>query len=306
MCYLVMECHPGYVILLDEAGRFWKAANFQYEVGQTISDPVLMRENTEKRRHVARWIGSGIAAVAACFVLFFGMQWYQAAMQPYSFIYLTINPEVRMDLNRRGSIVDLMGTNADGEKLLEGYDGTGKDKVVVTDELIDRAIEMGFLSEGGQVAIAIDTPEEVLFQAYGTEFRTGVTSHLEGRMEVELTIVNWKDAQDVQPPESSVPPTETQPVQEPQAPPAAVQPVMTPPVEVPQDSAYEDVEDVVNDAAGTSGYDGQTVYESQPEPVMPSEENGSDYDDRDSDDNDDDDDHDDDGDDDDNDGSDDD
>ena len=46
MCYLVMECHPGYVILLDEAGRFWKAANFQYEVGQTISDPVLMRENT--------------------------------------------------------------------------------------------------------------------------------------------------------------------------------------------------------------------------------------------------------------------
>ena len=27
MSYLVMECHPGYAVLLDEEGRFFKAAN---------------------------------------------------------------------------------------------------------------------------------------------------------------------------------------------------------------------------------------------------------------------------------------
>lgn len=27
MSYLVMECHPGYAVLLDEEGRFLKAAN---------------------------------------------------------------------------------------------------------------------------------------------------------------------------------------------------------------------------------------------------------------------------------------
>lgn len=47
-----------------------------------------------------------------------------------------------MNLNRQGTVVGLAGTNADGEALLEGYDGRGKDKVTVADELIDRAIEM--------------------------------------------------------------------------------------------------------------------------------------------------------------------
>ena len=50
-----------------------------------------------------------------------------------------------MDLNRRGTVVELTGTNEDGEVLLDGYDGRGKDKVTVADELIDRAIDMGFL-----------------------------------------------------------------------------------------------------------------------------------------------------------------
>ena len=44
MKYLVMECHTGYAVLLDEEGRFCRAANPGYEVGQTVEDPVLMRE----------------------------------------------------------------------------------------------------------------------------------------------------------------------------------------------------------------------------------------------------------------------
>ena len=48
MSYVVMECHPGYVVLLDEEGRFLKAANLRYEVGQTVYDPVLMKEGPAK------------------------------------------------------------------------------------------------------------------------------------------------------------------------------------------------------------------------------------------------------------------
>ena len=48
MSYLVMECHPGYVILLDEEGRFLKAANLRYETGQTVYDPVLMKRDAGK------------------------------------------------------------------------------------------------------------------------------------------------------------------------------------------------------------------------------------------------------------------
>ena len=195
MSYLVMECHPGYVVLLDEEGRFLKAANLRYEIGQTVYDPVLMKEIPEKQRYTMRWISNRVAAIAACFLLFFGINYYQNYLQPYSSIYLSINPEVQMDLNRQGTVVGLTGTNEDGEKLLEGYSGKGKDKVTVADELIDRAIEMEFLSEGGQVSFSIDSPDDALFQEYGMELRTKVTEYLDERITVTIEIVNHKEGQ---------------------------------------------------------------------------------------------------------------
>lgn len=201
MSYLVMECHPGYAVLLDEEGRFFKAANLQYEVGQRVYDPVLMREEPQKQSHTIRWIGSAVAAIAACLLLVFGIGYYQNYLQPYSSIYLTINPEVQMDLNRQGTVVDLTGTNEDGEKLLEGYDGKGKDKVTVADELIDRAIAMGFLSEGGQISFSIDSPDEAMFQEYGMQLRTQVEEYLDGRMTVMIEIVNYQNGQREEAPE---------------------------------------------------------------------------------------------------------
>ena len=206
MSYLVMECHPGYAVLLDEEGRFLKAANLRYEIGQRVYDPVLMKETPQKHRHAVRWISSGIAAIAACFLLFFGIHYYQKYLQPYSSIYLTINPTVQMDLNRQGTVVRLTGINEDGKALLEGYDSKGKDKVTVADELIDRAIEMGFLSEGGQVSFSIDSPDDALFQEYGTELRTKVTEHLDGRITITIEITNHQDGQGQESPESSLSP----------------------------------------------------------------------------------------------------
>ena len=34
--YLVMETHPAYAVVLDEGGRFLKAANLRYQVGDTV------------------------------------------------------------------------------------------------------------------------------------------------------------------------------------------------------------------------------------------------------------------------------
>ena len=42
MKYIVMECHFSYAILLDEEGRFLKAAYRGYQVGQSVYDPVLV------------------------------------------------------------------------------------------------------------------------------------------------------------------------------------------------------------------------------------------------------------------------
>ena len=219
MSYIVMECHPGYVILLDEDGRFWKAANFHYQVGQTVYEPELMKDAAPEKKSALRWLGSGIVLAAACMLLVLGLRYYQNYMQPYSSVYLTINPEIKMDLNRNGIVVKLEGLNEDGLRLLEGYDGKGKDKVTAADELIDRAIAMGFLSEGGVISFSIDSPDEVLFQEYGTELRTKVTEYLEGRIIVTIEIIHYKDGlretemRDTAPaasePEEILPPSET-------------------------------------------------------------------------------------------------
>ncbi len=192
MKYLVMECRPDYAVLLDEAGRFRKAANLHYQVGDMVENPVLMRDAAEKHGPRLRWIASGVAALAACLVLVLGLRWYQAYSTVYSSVYLYINPEVRLDLNSRGTVVELEGLNEDGRQLLDGYSGKGKDKVTVSDELIDRAIAMGFLSEGGVVVISLDTPDEQLFQEYGVELRTQVSAFLEDRLSVTLEVIPYR------------------------------------------------------------------------------------------------------------------
>lgn len=202
MKYMVMECHTGYAVLLDEEGRFWKAADLHYEVGQTVENPLLMKQpQPSGRRRITRLVSSTVAAAAACLFLIFGFSYYQNYLRIYSSIYLSINPEVQMDLNRYGNVVRLTGTNEDGAKLLEGYSGRGKDKLTVADELIDRAIEMGFLSEGGQVSFFIDSPEDALFQEYGTELRAEINEHLDGRITITIEIVNYQNTPET---ESSV------------------------------------------------------------------------------------------------------
>ena len=106
MRYLILECHPGYAVLLDEQGRFCKAANLRYEVGQTVYHPILMQEE-EKPRRAAQWAAGGLVSVAACLLLVFCLGYYQHFVQTHSSIYLAINPQVQMDLNRQGTVVRL-------------------------------------------------------------------------------------------------------------------------------------------------------------------------------------------------------
>ena len=60
---------------------------------------------------------------------------------------MTINPEVRIDVDRDEMVVGLDGVNDDGADLISGYVYDDKSLELVMDELVDRAIEMGYLSE---------------------------------------------------------------------------------------------------------------------------------------------------------------
>ena len=250
MKYIVMECRPSYAIVLDEEGRFLRTANLRYEVGQTVEHVVLMRE--QKALSVRLRVLAGAAgAAAACLALTLGAGYYQTYVRTYSHIYMSINPDVQMDLNRKGTVVGLSGMNADGQALLADYDRKGKDKTLVADELIDRALDMGFLTAGGQVAFLIDAPEEEIFEAYGIELRTQVGKQLEGSVPFDIVIMEYEGEMPEETPEAApvfqeetaetVPapagPPETEAPQTPIAPPETE----TPPASAPLPAAETEV-----------------------------------------------------------------
>ena len=154
--YLVMEIHSAYAVLLDNEGRFVKAANMGYESGDVVRNPVLLKypQDHRKRLHRMIRISAGIAA-CICFAIF-GIYEYQYVYTEYGSIHMQINPEVEISLSRSGRVLEIEGENADGDALLQGYNYKGKDKETVVDELADLAIEQNYLTEGGQIAVSVD------------------------------------------------------------------------------------------------------------------------------------------------------
>ena len=152
-----MEVHPAYAVVLDEEGRFLKAANLRYQVGDTVRDIVELRHPREKRPALWKPL-SGVAGLAACLCLvFFG--YYQPNFTPYGALRIQINPDVEMTVSRTDRVLDLEGLNADGEDLIGGYDYRGKDRETAAGELVERAIDMGYLSGGETVSITVTSAD---------------------------------------------------------------------------------------------------------------------------------------------------
>ena len=152
-----MEVHPAYAVVLDEEGRFLKAANLRYQVGDTVRDIVELRRPKEKRPALWKPL-SGVAGLAACLcIVFFG--YYQPNFVPYGALRIQINPDVELTLSRTDRVLELEGLNADGQILIEGYDYGGKDREDVTEELVERAIGLGYLSDGETVSITVTSSD---------------------------------------------------------------------------------------------------------------------------------------------------
>ena len=152
-----MEVHPAYAVVLDEEGRFLKAANLRYQVGDTVRDIVELRHPRGKRPALWKPL-SGVAGLAACLcIVFFG--YYQPNFTPYGALRIQINPDVELTLSRTDRVLELEGLNADGQILIEGYDYGGKDREDVTEELVERAIGLGYLSDGETVSITVTSSD---------------------------------------------------------------------------------------------------------------------------------------------------
>lgn len=242
-----MECRPSYAVLLDEEGRFWKAANRNYQVGQTVERVVLMRRPRTPRKKALIYLP--VLAAAACLMLVAAVL-LRTPITPYASVYLTINPQVRMDVDRQSMVQQVEGVNQDGVLLVQGYDWDDKTLDQVTDDLIDRAVEMGYLAPGGTVTIDLESEDEAWSQAANEE----LYQHLQEYLRYQDLSVTVQVGQNVFIPVA--PPATAAPT------PAPTQSPTAAPAPAAGDSGYGDDD---GQAPGDSGY-GETVPEQEDEP----------------------------------------
>lgn len=156
MNYLVLETHPAYVVVLDEQGRFLKAANQNYQVGQQLGQIIPFRQPKPEISWVKKSMAS-LAGLAACLCLVLGgyFGYYQPNFTAYGSLLVEINPQVELTLSQTHRVLDLGAQNEDGQVLIEGYDYQNKDGDTVVEELVARAMELGFLSNGESVTLTV-------------------------------------------------------------------------------------------------------------------------------------------------------
>ena len=184
MKYLVMECHEAYAILMDEESRFFHAANLHYTVGQTVTSPILMQNETaaEEEPEVRgvssriRRIVMRVSAAAACLLLAAGAGYFHYAQhyKPESVIVLNTDADIKMYLNKEGKVVKLKSDNEAGDALLESYDGLRKSKVTVAHELLAKQIANGSISSGDTVDLYISAHTSDDYDAYKSEFESDI------------------------------------------------------------------------------------------------------------------------------------
>ena len=159
MRYMVMETHLAYAVVLGQDGSVLKVANRRYQVGEKVNDIIPMkvtgsadaseavnRTDVREIKMSGRGRALKLMAVSAAAVLMFGA-WgiYDFGFATYGSVYMTINPEVRIDMSRSDRIVDIDGINEDGETLVSGYNYAGKSLSQVIEELGVKAASMGYL-----------------------------------------------------------------------------------------------------------------------------------------------------------------
>ncbi len=186
MTYLVMECHPGYAVVLDQTGRFLKVANLNYQVGETVSfviectaeeEPITIKSLRRRRLLLSA------ASLAACFFLAVLGTWH-VCLTPYGAVRIQINPDLKLTVNRLDYVISAEGLNDDGLRLLDGYQFRGQKLEQASGELADRAMEMGYLKEGGQIFLTLESSHENWIAKTEDRLLTELENHLNDTVSV--------------------------------------------------------------------------------------------------------------------------
>lgn len=201
MKYLVMERHESYVIVLDEQGRFYKAANMDYSPGQTLTKVVPMEDIKVKKRKRAGFFAL-FAAVIILTATAIGLLWLSnsaneanggAAVSDGSLVFrLYMGGEVALTCGADNKVLKAEGTDENGKNLVSQADLTGKDLNEAAAQLLDASYFLGLIDEDGEVFAAIEGEEDddnPRLENFADEFE----EYAEDKYDIEVEKSSWED-----------------------------------------------------------------------------------------------------------------
>ena len=175
MKYLVMECHPGYAVLMDEESRYVRAANLHYEVGQTVTEPVLMNDLKPKHRISMRTV-TGIAAAAACLLILsaVGLKKHMRSKKPETESVVIMVEEKRYEvaLNRSGEVIEaiqMQPSNADQSSVIDISEDQHMTLSAFLSSMLQDSLDQGDIDNENPVQIYLYTENENSYQEYKAE-----------------------------------------------------------------------------------------------------------------------------------------
>lgn len=71
-------------------------------------------------------------------------------------VTLSVNPSVAFSVNSEDKVINTKALNEDGAKVLFGENYIGLDYMVATEKFINRAVELGMISEGDNIKISVN------------------------------------------------------------------------------------------------------------------------------------------------------
>ncbi|MBR3760530.1 MAG: hypothetical protein IKK47_06045 [Ruminococcus sp.] len=177
MKYTVMECHEGYAVLMGEDSRFVRAANLHYSVGQTVTSPVILAEDT-KQSPISRSVFIKIAAAAACITLVsaLGLNYYHKNLETRSVLTIGSDFNIQIELNSKGQVIRMESNSTDGKKVLEHYKTKDKNMVNTVNDILDVMKEEGYITNEDTVDVYISADSEKTYTSYKDEIENELSA----------------------------------------------------------------------------------------------------------------------------------
>ncbi len=145
---IVTDIKNNYCIVLKNDGTFINLHNRNYVVGQEI---------TVRQSGYIRYAAVAACVLIACFSGI-GLNLYYT---PSSYVYLDINPSIRLDINSFDKVIKIVPLNSDAEELLKNSDISCGDTQNCINKIIQSCWEQKYINEDNtDIEVSILTNNE--------------------------------------------------------------------------------------------------------------------------------------------------